>query len=86
MTNETNRYFVICKDDNGDYVFATRRFFTSAETASAYADSIPTKRKPICIKGGTMLLAQQIDDKVGVHGEYKEWMNDKYAKQPTTLN
>jgi len=77
-----NRHFIICTNDDGEYVFATRRFFSSKEAASAYASSIAKKRKPIVIKAGALLIAEQTAKGVGIHGEYKEWLNDKFAANP----
>lgn len=46
------KYAVICKDDDGFYVLATRQYWDNSPDAVAYARTVAQSRVPIVVEGG----------------------------------
>jgi hypothetical protein len=42
--DQSEKWFVICRDDNGGLTFATRRWFESSQLATAYANTVAQSR------------------------------------------
>ena len=43
-------YIVICREDDGNYTFATRRVFEERERAENYASGIAIIRQPLVVE------------------------------------
>jgi hypothetical protein len=43
------RYFVVCRDEDGTMIFVTHGYFTTRSAAESYARTVASRRNPVVV-------------------------------------